>query len=142
MAFSHSCVKQCCYYTYNKYKLNIVKNLFGIQDVFLQVLLTRLTPNIKTLLFLKLTNADKNWLTAFHTWWWRKLFLHLQNAQRCKLTLIHFCRYQLTVVAIQMLLIGDQFVKAVLMLGWKPNVLWIIIDLTWSLYYKTFYDRN
>ncbi len=44
-----------------------VKNLFGIQDVYLQVLLTKLTPVIKTRLFLKLTNADKNRLAAFHT---------------------------------------------------------------------------
>ncbi len=33
--------------------VNIVKNQFGIQDVYLQVLLTSLTPVIKTRLFLK-----------------------------------------------------------------------------------------
>ncbi len=44
-----------------------MKNLFGIQHVYLQHLLTRLTPVIKTQLFLKLTNADKNRLAPFHT---------------------------------------------------------------------------
>jgi hypothetical protein len=44
-----------------------VKNLFGIQDVYLQVLWTRLTLVIKTQLFLKLTYIDKNWLAAFQS---------------------------------------------------------------------------
>jgi len=44
-----------------------VKKLSGIQDVNLQVLLTRLTPINKTWVFLKLTNFDKNRLVAFHS---------------------------------------------------------------------------
>jgi hypothetical protein len=53
----------------------------------------------------------------------KKTVFAFAKCTKVLLTLIHFCRYQLTVVAIQMLLIGGQFVKAVLMLGWKPNVL-------------------
>jgi hypothetical protein len=45
--------------------VNIVKNQFGIQDVYLQVLLTRLTPVVKTRLFLKPSDSDKNRLAAF-----------------------------------------------------------------------------
>jgi hypothetical protein len=54
----------------------------------------------------------------------KKTVFAFAKCTKVPLTLIHFCRYQLTVVANQqMLLIGGQFVKAVLMLGWKPNVL-------------------
>jgi hypothetical protein len=47
--------------------VNIEKNLFGIHNVYLQVLLTRLTPVIKTRLFLKPNDSDKNRLAAFQS---------------------------------------------------------------------------
>jgi len=49
----------------NKKCIFIVKILFGIQDVYLQVLLTRLTLVIDKRLFLKPPNFDKNRLAAF-----------------------------------------------------------------------------
>jgi hypothetical protein len=76
-----------------------VKNLFGIQDVYLQALLTRLTSVIKTRLFLKPTNADENRLAAFHTFLTKKIVFAFEKCARVWLTLIHFCRYQLAVVA-------------------------------------------
>jgi hypothetical protein len=45
----------------------IMKSLFAIQDVYLQVLMPRLPLVVKTQLFLKRTNVDKNRLAAFHT---------------------------------------------------------------------------
>jgi hypothetical protein len=45
----------------------IVKNLFAVQNVYLQVLLTRLTPVVKTPLILKPTNVYKYRLVAFHS---------------------------------------------------------------------------
>ncbi len=38
-----------------------------LQDVYTQVLVTRLTPVDNMRLFLKLTNFDKNRLVAFHS---------------------------------------------------------------------------
>jgi hypothetical protein len=48
--------------------LAIVKSLFGIQDVYLLVLLTRLTLVDKIRLILKPKNVDKNRLAAFHAY--------------------------------------------------------------------------
>jgi hypothetical protein len=45
----------------------IVKNLFSVQNVYLQVLLTRLTPLVKTPLILKPPNVYKYRLVAFHS---------------------------------------------------------------------------
>jgi len=47
--------------------IGTMKNLFGLQHVYLQVLLTRLTPVLKTRLFLKPTNVDKTGLATFHS---------------------------------------------------------------------------
>jgi hypothetical protein len=70
--------------------LSIARNLFGIQDVYLRVLLTRLTLVIKTCLFLKPLNVDKNRLAAFHAFKQRKQLLHFEKSTRVWLTLTHF----------------------------------------------------
>jgi hypothetical protein len=84
----------------------MVKNLFGVQDilftiltVYLQVLSTRLTPVTKTRFFLKPPNVDKNRLGAFYTFLRKKTVFAFEKLMRAWLTLINFCRYQLTVVA-------------------------------------------
>ncbi len=107
-----------------------MKNPFGTLGVYLQVLLTRLTLVIKTWLFLKPTNVDKNRLAALHTKWQRKLFSHLRNARGCGWPWFIFCHYQQTVVANGLLLNGNQFITIFLTLGLKPTI--VIANHNWS----------
>ncbi len=60
----------------------MVKNLVGLKDVYVQVLLTRLTPVIKTPLLLKPNYFDKNRLAAKFILT-KKVFSHLRNARGC-----------------------------------------------------------
>jgi hypothetical protein len=59
-----------------------VKNLFGILDVYLQVLLTRLTLVDNTRLFLKPSNYNKIILNAFHSLQQRTYILHDKESVR------------------------------------------------------------
>jgi hypothetical protein len=45
----------------------IVKNMFGLKDVYFQVFMIRLTLIVKTQNFLKPTFSDKNRIAAFHS---------------------------------------------------------------------------
>ena len=65
-------------------------NLFGIQYVYLQVFLTRLVPVVKTRLFLKLMNVDKNRLAAFYTFNDKETVFAFGKRKRVWPTLIHF----------------------------------------------------
>jgi hypothetical protein len=76
---------------------SIVKNLFGTQDLFilnfdvyLQILLSRLTLVVKTRLFLKPLNVDKNRLAAYHMFNTKKTVLTFEKHARVWLTLFHF----------------------------------------------------
>jgi hypothetical protein len=99
-----------------------VKFLLSIQDVYLQVLLTRLTSIDKTRLFLYLTNFDKNRLVAFHSFKTNNVIFMCEKCTGVWMTLIHFCHYQLTVVANSLLLTGDKSVTTFSMLCPKPFI--------------------
>ncbi len=97
------------------YKPSVVKKFVRVQDilflvsyVYLQVLLTRLTPVVKTLCFLKPTIADKNRLVAFHTSLTKKTVFAFEKRTGVWLTLIHLHNYQQTIVSNWLLLNWQQ----------------------------------
>jgi hypothetical protein len=66
-----------------------------LQDVYTQVLVTRLTPVDNMRLFLKLINFDKNRLVAFHSFSTQKVsFMRTKELRekctRVCMTVIHF----------------------------------------------------
>jgi hypothetical protein len=67
-----------------------VKNLFGLQNVYLKAFMTRLTPVVRTRLFLKLTFPDKNRLTALHSFTNKESCFVLWEMHEGVVALIHF----------------------------------------------------
>ncbi len=75
-----------------------VKNLLGLQDVYVQVFMTRLTPVIRIWHFLKSTFSDQNRRTAFHSFINKKSCFDFMKLMM--VTLIYFAHgYQLTIFA-------------------------------------------
>ncbi len=109
----------------------IVKNLLGIQDilfpmsvVYLQVLLTGLTPVDKTQLFLKPSNFSKNRLVTFCLWDKESNF-HAWEMRESVDDLDSFCHYQLTVVTNLLLLIAGTYIWTFLTLGTETYCRWV-----------------
>jgi hypothetical protein len=67
-----------------------VKNMFGLQDVYLQGFMTRLTLVVRTRPFLKLTFSDKSRLAAFHSCIDKESVFALEKCHWGVVTLIHF----------------------------------------------------
>ncbi len=64
-------------------KTFVVKNLFGIQDFYLQVFMSKMTHVIGTQLFLKPPFSDMNRLATFHSYIDRESVLRLRNTREC-----------------------------------------------------------
>jgi hypothetical protein len=78
----------------------LVKNLFYLHVVYLQVFTTRLTPVVKMPPFFKLTFPDKNRPAAFHSFTNKESGFTFRETHEGVVTLIHFFRcYQLMIVA-------------------------------------------
>ncbi len=92
--------------------------LFGRSRSVFQVVLTRLTPTDKTQLFLKLTNFDKSWLVAFHSFKTKKVISRGRGWPW-----FIFCHYQLTVVANSLLPTVEKSATTFLMRGPKPIII-------------------
>jgi hypothetical protein len=67
-----------------------VKNLFGLQNVYLKAFMTRLTPVVRTQLFLKVTFSDKNRCTAFDSSMNKESGFVFWEMHEGVVTLIHF----------------------------------------------------
>ncbi len=100
-----------------------------LQDVYLQVLLTILTPVVKIWLLLKLTYFDKN--NSLHSIHFDKeSVLALEKCTRVWWPWFIFCCYQQTVVANWLRLTGNFFITTFLTLGSKPII--VFVNHSWS----------
>ncbi len=116
--FSHS-LKTFC--------MILVKNLFYLHVVYVQVFRTRLTPVVKMPPFLQLTFPDKNGHAAFLSFVNKESGFAFRETREGVVTLIHFFRcYQLMIVANQLLLIDNFFIATFSMLGPKSIVIAVI----------------
>ncbi len=100
----------------------IVKNLFGIQYVYSQVLMKILALLSRHGSFKSCQMPIKKRVAAFHTFWHRKLF-RAWEMHKVVVDLDSFCHIQLTVIANWLLLTGSQCVTTLLMFGLKPTII-------------------
>jgi hypothetical protein len=100
----------------------MVKNLFGLPDVYLQVFMKRLTPVIRTRLFLKLTFSDKNRLVGFHLFMNKESCFAFSEMHKGVVTLIHYLSLPIDGFCQPTVANRQLFATTFLMLGPKPIV--------------------